>query len=142
MWRTLNYPPSGSTTIDAIFKKGNDETWSNKVRFINAIKTSVNGKLAGMFVANSVCNLFVRVDGGDDIRWHVFDSEKPTIDTFVQYKVWSDSGDYAIEPSMKFTDHSISSDGWLFKMLNRDFVGTSRINDAFAIHCRETSETD
>lgn len=87
MLRTLNYPPSGSATIDIIFKKGNDETWSNKVRFINAIKTSLKGKLEGMFVANNVCNLFVRADGDDDIHWHVFDSEKPTIDTFVQYKV-------------------------------------------------------
>ena len=27
-------------------------------------------------------------------------------------------------------------------MLNRDFVGTSRISDAFAIHCKQASETD
>lgn len=65
MWRTLNYPPSESQTIDDIFKKGEDETWSNKVRFINAIRTSIKGSVQGMFVANEVCNLFA--DGNSKI---------------------------------------------------------------------------
>ena len=93
-----------------------------------------------MFVANGTCHLFVLE--GSDMRWYAFDASKSIIDTVVQHSIQSDNGDYVFEPSMRFTDHSISSDGWMFKMLNRDFVGTSRINDAFAIHCKETSETD
>jgi hypothetical protein len=57
------------------------------------------------------------------------------MDTLVGYKVSSDTGEYVFESKMNFTKYPISKEGWLFKMLNRDFVGTSRINDAFAIHC-------
>ena len=144
LYGTLNLPPAVSPEpidiIDTIFKDGDDETLSNKVRYINVVKTSIDGKLAGMFVANETCNLFVNI--GSDIRWYAFSSSNSDIYTFVQYKVQSDSGDYVVEPKMQFTKHPISSEGWLFKMLNRDFVGTSRINDAFAIHCEETSETE
>ena len=62
------------------------------------------------------------------------------MDTLVGYKVSSDTGEYVFEPKMKFTKYPISNDGWLFKMLNRDFVGTSRISDAFAIHCERQSD--
>ncbi len=147
MWRTLNYPPSGSRTIDDIFKKDDDETWSNKVRYINAMKTQIDGNLVGMFVADATCNLFVMTHTSDDppndiVRWYTFDATKPTMDTIVRLKISSDTGNYVFEPKMQFTKYPIStdSDAWLFKMLNRDFVGTSRISDAFAIHCVDATQ--
>ena len=72
LYSQLNYPPSESATIDSIFKKGDDETWSNKVRFINAIKTTLPGQLVGMFVANDTCNLFI--DNNNSIQWHTIDA--------------------------------------------------------------------
>lgn len=56
MWRTLNYPPeTPPDIIDQIFQESSD-----KVRYINATKTTINGNLIGMFVADTTCNLFVK----------------------------------------------------------------------------------
>lgn len=157
-----NKPVSESTTIDTIFKKekidpatgeperdpetGNilyDETWSNKVRYINAIRSTIKGNIVGMFVADDTCHLFV--DIGSDaskIMWYTFDATKPTMDNFVDRKVNSDNKEFEFEPVMKFTQYPITNEDWLFKMLNRDFTttGRSRIQDAFAIHCYDRVE--
>ena len=62
------------------------------------------------------------------------------MNTLLKYKISSDTGNYVFEPKLKFTDYPISTNAndWLFKMLNRDFVRTSRISDAFAIHCERS----
>ena len=139
IYERINQPPtSPDDIIDEIFKDGEDETWSNKVRYINSIRTTLTGDLVGMFVADDICHLFV------DNMWYTFDATKPTMDGFVESTIASDNMGFEFEPKMRFTQYSISNDGWLFKMLNRDFttVGRSRIQDAFAIHCKEESETD
>ena len=126
-------PDGQSPTIDDIFKDVSDI-----VKYINAIKTTLSGDLVGMFVANNTCNLFLEVgvgSGKTNIQWHTFDAQSTTMDNFVQRLVSSDGNGYSVQPTMRFTQYPISKEGWLFKMLNRDFVGTSRINDAFAIHC-------
>ena len=64
------------------------------------------------------------------------------MDGFVLKKVQTDGLDYLVNPSMHVTQYPISNEVWLFKMLNRDFVGTSRISDAFAIHCYDNNITD
>lgn len=52
----LNYPPTTPPDIiDQIFQDSSD-----KVRYINATKTTINGDLIGMFVADTTCNLFVK----------------------------------------------------------------------------------
>ena len=144
----LNYPPKpqdDQDIIDQIFGYGTDV--SNSVRFINAMKTQIDGNLVGMFVADATCNLFVMTQTSDNppkdiVRWYTFDATKPTMETIVRLKIQSDTGDYVFEPKMQFTQYPISNEGWLFKMLNRDFVGTSRISDAFAIHCVSDATQD
>ena len=110
----LNYPPSTpSDIIDQIF-----QTSSNKVRYINATKTTIDGNLVGMFVADTICNLFVltvtpasgTTPEQRNVRWYTFDAQKPTMDAIVGYRVSSDSGDYVFEPRMRFTDYPISTD--------------------------------
>lgn len=147
IWGILNYPPvnpPNEDIIDQIFGYGTDV--SNKVRYINVIKTSIDGNLVGMLVADDTCNLFVstRANGNAIVRWYTFDAQKQTMNTLLKYKISSDTGNYVFEPKLKFTDYPISTNAndWLFKMLNRDFVRTSRISDAFAIHCKQASETD
>lgn len=147
----LDCPPtSPDDIIDIIFKKeqidpetGNilyDETWSNKVRYINTIRTTLKGNLVGAFVADDTCNMFVDIggDGEPKIMWYTFDSTHSTMDMFVERKVESDNKEFEFEPRMKFTQHPITNEDWLFKMLNRDFtlVGRSKVNDTFAIHCK------
>ena len=52
----LNYPPTTPPDIiDQIFQGSSD-----KVRYINVIKTSIDGNLVGMLVADDTCNLFVK----------------------------------------------------------------------------------
>ena len=137
LYERINQPPTTpDDIIDEIFKDGEDETWSNKVRFINTIKTTINGGLVGMLVADDTCNLFVNSNG--KIQWHTFDATKTTMDGFVESVIASDNGEYVVEPMLKFTQYPISCGDWLFKTLNRDFAATSRIQDAFAIHCKDT----
>ena len=139
LYSERNQPPETSPTIDEIFKDGEDETWSNKVRYINAIRTTLKGSLTGMFVANDICNMFVEIGSEDTKRmqWYTFSADKFTMDGLVQGKLASGGQDYDFGPTMKFTRYPICDTGWLFKMLNRDFVGTSTIDDAFAVHCRD-----
>ena len=94
----FNYPPSTpSDIIDQIF-----QTSSNKVRYINATKTNIDGNLVGMFVADTTCNLFVltvtpasgTTPEQRNVRWCTFDAQKPTMDAIVGYRVSSDTGDY------------------------------------------------
>lgn len=140
-------PPPNLDIIDRIFQKTIDgevdNTWANKVRYINAMKTPLMGNLCGMFVADNTCNLFVEYGTDDDarIQWYTFNSEKHTTEKIVIDKIGSDT-DYEFEPEQKFTQYNISKDGWLFKMLNRDFVGNSKISDAFAIHCSFATQTE
>lgn len=143
IYETINQPQSTpEDIIDQIFKsfKPNSKDLSNKVRFINAIKTTLKGDLVGMFVADDICNMFV--DIGTSIMWYTFDSTHSMMEILVNRKVSSDNKEYQYEPKMKFTQYSIVYPGepenhWLFKMLNRDFTktGRSKISDTFAIHC-------
>ena len=116
----LNYPPieppADLDIIDTIFGHGTDV--SNKVRYINATKTTIDGNLVGMLVADTTCNLFVltvtpasgTTPGQRTVRWYTFDAQKPTMDAIVGYRVSSDTGDYVFEPRMRFTDYPISTD--------------------------------
>lgn len=58
---------------------------------------------------------------------------------FVEREISSDTS-YVVKPRMRLTQYPISSENWIFKTLNRDFVGTSRISDAFAIHCMDADQ--
>lgn len=107
LWEHINLPPTPAPNldiIDQIFQKTIDgevdNTWSNMVRYINAMKTQLTGRLCGMFVANDICNLFVEftlASGGKRIQWYTFNSEKKTADKIVQDKIGTDA-DYQFEP--------------------------------------------
>lgn len=145
LYERINQPPTTpDDIIDEIFKDGEDETWSNKVRYINAIRTNLKGDLVGMLVADDVCHLFADIGTADEpkLMWYTFDATKPTMDGFVQNKVSSDNKEFEFGPRMKFTQYPISKDGWLFKMLNRDFTtfAKSKVQDTFAIHCLDKDE--
>lgn len=73
---------------------------SNRVRFINAIKTTLTGNLVGMFVANNICNLFVEEAGmsSSRIQWYTFNSERHTMDGLVQNTIASNNKEYVYEP--------------------------------------------
>ena len=124
LYGEINYPESESPNIDEIFKDGDDTTCSNKVRFINAIKTTLKGNLVGMFVADDICHLFADIvfNGATKTMWYTFDATKSTMDGFVESKVASDNKEFEVSPRMRFTQYPISKDGWLFKTLNRDFT--------------------
>ena len=115
LYERINQPPtSPDDIIDEIFKDGEDETWSNKVRYINAIKTNLKGDLVEMLVVDATGNLFVKTHTSDDppkyiVRWYTFDATKPTMDTIVRLKISSDTGDYVFEPKMQFTKYPIST---------------------------------
>ena len=134
LYGELNKPNGQSPTIvDTIFGD-----MSDTAKYINAIKTTLSGDLVGMFVTDTTCNLFLETvvgQGETNINWYTFDAHSTTMDNFVWRLVASDGNGYSVQPVLKFTQYPISKEGWLFKMLNRDFTNTFRINDAFAIHC-------
>ena len=63
---------------------------------MNAIDTTVYGKVEGMFIADGVCHLFTR-NGTEPIRWYYFSSVKSYLDNIVKRKSES-GGSYVFEP--------------------------------------------
>lgn len=153
LYERINQPPtSPDDIIDEIFKDGEDETLSNKLRYINAIRTTLTGKLVGMFIADDTCHLFVNIGDESNTRivWNKFDTTEPTMVGFMESKIAFNKKEFEFEPELKFTQYPIifPSDtakprrNWLFKMLNRDFSTSegSVIEDTFAIHCWDDDE--
>lgn len=129
--------PIDSTTGEIEY----DFTYADKVRYMNDIPTTLKCGLNSLFVADGVCNLFAasNVATGTPIQWYSFSALRADIDSMVQGKLGSNTGEYRYEPKLNTTGtfRIQPKDGWTFRMLNRDFSIATGIVDAFAIHCAD-----
>ena len=124
---------------DAINQVFSDPTLDNKVRYMNAIPTTINYVFQRMFVADDVCNLFL--SSSSKFWWYTFPSTESFLNGVLETKIVS-SEDWRYEPTLNVVQYDITGTDWLFKTLNRDLDGMSEITGAFALHCHDASEGD
>ena len=108
------------------------------VRYMNRVDTTIDEPIVGMFVADGICNLFTGYEDVGLISWHTFEATKSHMDLLLENKR-ADAANYEFEPTLKFLDFPLTNDGWVFKMLNRDLSFSSDIQDAYAIHCKDST---
>jgi hypothetical protein len=118
---------------DKITEIYTDADLAYKVRYINLMKTSLFGKVYGMYVFDGFCHLFT--NDGSVIQWNTFDASPGYIDSML---LWTGGlvGGKILTPTRKLLDFNITYSD-MFRFANRDLshVNKSMITDAYVVKC-------
>ena len=116
--------------------------YTDEVRYMNAVKTSIVGDIKDMFITDGFCNLFSKT-ATNKMQWHRFPADASNMNVLIDNKR-ACSGQYTYDPPLQMKEFSIypytNSSDWIFRMANRD-LSTTRMNDisdAYIIRFKQT----